>query len=154
MFYGESEHTLDAKSRVFVPKRFQDELGRTPEGALVCFLVRGQDRCLYLFSEDGFQRALAGLQIAAFAGENQRAAQRVFFSNTVRVELDSSGRVLVPEKLRVHAGIERELIIVGVNDHAEIWAKAAWDSYHSAHEPILDRVDEVLGLRGGTNVGS
>lgn len=150
MFYGESSHSLDGKFRVTVPKRFQDELGRDAAGTLVCFLLRGQDRCLYLFSESGFQRALDGLDIAAFNGENQRAAQRVFFANTARIELDAQGRVLIPEKLRGHLGTDKEVVIVGVGDHAEIWAQDVWDRYHAQHEPILDSVDQVLGSRGRT----
>jgi MraZ protein len=154
VFYGESDHSLDAKFRVFVPKRFQDELGRDAEGHLVCFLTRGQDRCLYLFSEEGFKSALAGLDIAAFTGENQRAAQRVFFANTARLELDAAGRVLIPEKLRGQVAGDKEVVIVGVGDHAEIWAKNVWDAYSQAHEPILDRVDQVLGQRGKASPGS
>ncbi|MDZ4772085.1 MAG: division/cell wall cluster transcriptional repressor MraZ [Planctomycetota bacterium] len=152
MFYGESSHALDGKFRVTIPKRFQEQLGRelAPDssGTLACFLTRGQDRCLYLFTEKGFERALAGLSIAAFNGENQRAAQRVFFANTARVELDAQGRVLVPEKLRAHLGTDKDVVIVGVADHAEIWAQATWESYHAQHEPILDSVDQVLGSRG------
>jgi len=150
VFYGESSHTLDSKFRVTVPKRFQDEFGRDAAGALCCFLTRGQDQCLYLFSESGFERALAGLDIAAFNGENQRAAQRVFFANTARIELDAQGRVLVPEKLRAHLGSDKDVVIVGVGDHAEIWAKDVWERYHAQHEPILDSVDQVLGNRGRT----
>lgn len=152
MFYGESTHVLDGKFRVTIPKRFQEELGREggreSTGALACFLTRGQDRCVYLFTETGFERALAGLAIAAFNGENQRAAQRVFFANTARVELDAQGRVLVPEKLRAHLGTDKEVVIVGVGDHAEIWAADVWTKYHAQHEPILDSVDQVLGNRG------
>lgn len=150
MFYGESSHALDGKFRVTVPKRFQDEFARDASGTLCCFLTRGQDRCLYLFSESGFERALAGLDIAAFNGENQRAAQRVFFANTARIELDAQGRVLVPEKLRAHLGTDKDVVIVGVGDHAELWAKDVWERYHAQHEPILDSVDQVLGNRGRT----
>jgi len=150
VFYGESTHSLDAKFRVTVPKRFQDELGRDAAGTPVCMLLRGQDRCLYLFSEIGFQRALEGLNIAAFNGENQRAAQRVFFANTARLELDAQGRVLIPEKLRVQLGTDKEVVIVGVGDHAEIWAKDVWEAYSAQHEPILDSVDQVLGRAGRT----
>jgi MraZ protein len=147
VFYGESDHTLDSKARLFVPKRFQEELGRGAEGNLVCFLTRGQDRCLYLFSETGFQRALAGLDIAAFTGERQRAAQRLFFANSARIELDASGRVLIPEKLRAHVGLDKDVVIVGVNDHAEIWARATWNQYQAENEAILDEVDQVLARR-------
>jgi len=154
VFYGEYPLSLDSKFRVTVPKRVQDELGRDEAGALICFLTRGQDQCLYLFSESGFQRALDGLDIAAFNGENQRAAQRVFFANTSRVELDAQGRVLIPEKLRAHLGADKDVVIVAVGDHAELWAKGVWDRYHAQHEPILDSVDQVLGSRGKTPPGS
>lgn len=164
MFYGESDHTLDGKFRVFVPKRLQEELTRDEGGHLVCFLTRGQDQCLYLFSEAGFDRALTGLNIGAFAAVDQRAAQRMLFANTSRVELDGSGRVLIPEKVRDHLGVQADdgtlakgaenVVIVGVSDHAEIWPKSAWAQYHAKHEPILDKVDEFLGLRGGSVPGS
>ena len=144
VFYGESPHTLDAKNRVFVPKRFQDELSRTPEGALVAFVSWGQDACLYLFSESGFQRALEELKTRVFSATDLRAAQRVFFANTARVELDGSGRLLIPEKLRQRAGLEKDVVMVGVQDRAEIWAKTAWERYESSHLDKLDRIDTVL----------
>ena len=157
MFYGESSHVLDGKFRVTIPKRFQDELGRESSGesagTLACFLARGQDRCLYLFTEKGCERALDSLNISAFNGENQRAAQRMVFANLARVELDAQGRVLVPEKLRAHLGTDKEVVIVGVGDHAEIWAADVWERYHAQHEPILDSVDQVLG-RGRTGPNS
>jgi MraZ protein len=149
VFHGEHTHSIDGKGRLFIPKRFQDELGRDAQQNLACFLTRGQDRCLYLFPESGFQKALAGLDIAAFTGPNQRAAQRLFFANTARLELDANGRILIPEKLRAHIGSSKEVVIVGVNDHAEIWAREDWDPYHAQHEGILDHVDQVLSRNKG-----
>lgn len=157
MFYGEFSHVLDGKFRVTIPKLFQEQLGREngrESTSTACFLTRGQDRCLYLFSEQGFDRALEGLDIAAFHGQNQRAAQRMFFANTARVELDAQGRVLVPEKLRAHLGTEKDVVIVGVGDHAEIWARDEWERYHTENEPILDSVDQVLARRGRTPLES
>ena len=61
MFYGDSSHTVDDKGRVFVPKRFQDALPLTQDATRVAYVSRGQDACLYLFSESGFQRAVAEL---------------------------------------------------------------------------------------------
>ncbi len=90
MFCGNSAHTLDEKGRVFVSKRFQEGLSRTDDGTLVAYLARGQDACLYLFSEAGFQRALAELNTSVFSGEDLRGVKRVFLANTVRVELSAS----------------------------------------------------------------
>ena len=129
---------------MFLPKRFQDELSRTSEGALVAILSRGQDACLFLFSEEGFKATHAELKTRAFPGQDLRAAQRVFFANSARVELDSSGRLLIPEKLRASAALEKELVMIGVGDHAEIWSKAAWEAYEAKHLPKLDHIDRVI----------
>jgi MraZ protein len=144
MHYGEATLNLDAKNRVFVPKRFQDQLSRTPEGALFAYVTRGQDACLYVFSEAGLQRALDELKSGVFTGGDLRAAQRVFYANTVRIELDASGRLLLPEKLRAHGGLDKEVVMIGVGDRLEIWSKAAWEAYEAEHLDKLDHVDRVL----------
>jgi MraZ protein len=144
VFCGNSSHTLDEKGRVFVSKRFQEGLTRTEDGTLVAYLSRGQDACLYLFSESGFQRALAELNTSVFSGEDLRGVKRVFLANTVRVELDGSGRILIPEKQRDGAGLGRDIVMVGVGDRAEIWPKAAWEKYEAANLKKLDHIDRVL----------
>ena len=144
MFYGDSSHTLDEKGRVFVPKRFQDALSRTSDGARVAYLSRGQDTCLYLFSEEGFRLALGELNTRVFSGEDVRGAKRVFFANTQRVELDSTGRILIPEKLRDGAGLAREVVMVGVGDRAEIWPKGVWEKYEAANLKNLANIDRVI----------
>jgi MraZ protein len=144
LFFGESSHSLDDKGRVFVPKRFLEELSRGPDGALVAYLTRGQDACLYLFSETGFQRAVAELSTSVFSGEDARGVMRAFFANTARVDLDASGRVLIPEKLRVGAGLEKDVVVVGVGDRAEIWSRKVWTPYEAANLAKLDHIDRVL----------
>ena len=148
MFYGDSSHTVDDKGRVFVPKRFQDALPLTPDGARVAYVSRGQDACLYLFSESGFQRAQAELDTRVFSGEDLRGMKRVFFANTVKVELDASGRILIPEKLRTAASIARDVVMVGVGDRAEIWQRGAWEAYEAAHLRKLDHIDRAIAGDG------
>lgn len=148
MFYGDSSHTVDDKGRVFVPKRFQDALPLTKDAARVAYLSRGQDACLYLFSESGFQRALAELDTRVFNGGDLRAAKRVFFANTIKIELDASGRILIPEKLRTAASLSREVMMVGVGDRAEIWQREAWEEYEAKHLPKLDHIDRAIAGDG------
>ena len=148
VFYGDSSHTVDDKGRVFVPKRFQDALTLTKDAARVAYLSRGQDVCLYLFSESGFQRALAELDTRVFNGGELRAAKRVFFANTVKIELDASGRILIPEKLRAAARLSREVVMVGVGDRAEIWQREAWEAYEAVHLPKLDHIDRAIAGDG------
>lgn len=144
MFIGESSHTVDAKHRVFCPKRFQEQLDRDESGNLVAIVSRGQDGCLYLFSEDGFQRSLEQIDTEAFTGEKQRTLQRLFFAYTHKVHLDSSGRLLIPEKLRPLLGGSREVTMVGVMQRAEIWPKEAWEQMESGSAEEFETLDRIL----------
>ncbi|MEY2805640.1 MAG: division/cell wall cluster transcriptional repressor MraZ [Planctomycetia bacterium] len=148
MFFGESSHSLDAKGRVTVPKRFLEGLTRNAEGNLVVILSAGQDGCVYLYSKPGFEATIARLNLATFAGEEQRAAQRLLFRSSFEVELDSAGRVLVPERLRSGARLAGEVLMIGVNDHAEVWAKDVWERYEATHAKALDNIDRILGSAG------
>ena len=144
MFSGESVHTLDPKNRVFVPKRFQEALGRDAEGQQMVILTRGFEECLFLFSEQGFAKVLERLQTQPFGGETLRKMQRLFFANVHPSPLDGSGRLLLPEKLRRYAGIEREVVMVGVADRAEIWDRARWEKFESENDDGFDDLDVVL----------
>ena len=149
MFFDSSTHSMDAKNRVFVPKRFQQALGRDADGNVVAFLTRGLDGCLFLFSESGFERALERLDTQAFTGPEQRRMQRLFFSNTTRVQLDASGRLLVPEKLRQQVGLDKEVVMVGVVHRAEIWPKERCDALEAEMDGEFDQLDSILCEGGG-----
>jgi len=144
MFYGDSFHSMDAKHRVFVPKRFQQALGRDAEGNMVAFLTLGLEGCLFLFSEEGFQKALDRMDTQAFTGAKARQMQRLFFSNTHRIQLDASGRLLVPEKLREQVGFEKEIAMVGVIERAELWPRTRWEVYQEETKGDFDQLGEVL----------
>ena len=155
MFSGDSTHTLDPKNRVFVPKRFQDQLGRDSEGHQVAILTRGFEGCLFLFSQEGYRKVLERLQTQPFGGEQLRKMQRLFFANVHPTPVDSSGRVLLPEKLRKYASIDREVVMVGVADRAEIWDRARWEKFEADSDDDFDGLDVVLvgGGPGGPSGG-
>ena len=144
MFCGDSRHTVDAKHRVFLPKRFQQELSLDAEGNRAAVLTRGMDGCLYLFTEAGLERALQRMDTEAFAGPDHRKLQRLFFSYTNGVTLDASGRLLIPEKLRRLAGIDKEVVMVGVRDRVEIWAAERWDAFEEESGDSFDDLERVL----------
>ncbi|MBI5365123.1 MAG: division/cell wall cluster transcriptional repressor MraZ [Planctomycetes bacterium] len=151
MFCGTSEHTLDAKNRVFVPKRIQDFLTRTATGAVQGYLSPGQDRCLCLFPVAGFQQAADELSTTVFTDVEHRAAKRLFFGQSTPVELDSSGRILIPEELREQAGIEKDVVIVGVEDRAELWSVEAWQAYRKKHSGVLEKLNRAPGQTPAAN---
>jgi len=144
MFLGESTHSIDEKNRLFVPKRLQQGLVRNEAGQLGAIVTRGFEGCLFLFAEEGFGDVLSRLTTQAFTGAKRRKMQRLFFANTHRGQLDASGRVLLPEKLKELAGITKEVVLVGCVDRVEIWAKERWESYESENSDAFDELDQVL----------
>ncbi len=146
MFIGESDHTVDAKSRVFLPKRFQDELDRDAEGNLICMVTPGLDECLYLFSASGFRRAIQRLDTNAFTAEKVRDIQRDFFPQVSKVKLDSSGRLLIPESLREKLNGTREVTMVGCMERAELWPKKVHDE-RKGRSNGLKTLDDILSGR-------
>ena len=144
VWLGESEHTLDDKSRLFVPRKFQAGFGFDADGRAVVYATRGFEGCLALYSEAGFERLLQRLETEAFVGPQKRRMQRLFFANSQRTTLDGSGRLLLPEKLREAAGIGRDVVLVGLVDRVEVWPKEAWRSFESQATDEFDSLDRVL----------
>ena len=143
MFCGISTHSIDAKARVFVPKRIQDGLTPTATGGRQGYLTPGEDSCLYLFPVEGFRAAAAELNTRVFTTDEARAEKRLFFGSSIPVELDSSGRILLPEDLRAWIGLEKEVVIVGVEDRAELWPVQAWQAYRGKHANVLGKLNRI-----------
>lgn len=149
MWIGESTHTLDAKHRVFLPKRFQDGLGRDAEGNLIAILSRGFEDCIALYSEAGFQRGLDRMQLQAFSSEQQRLMQRLLFADTYHTTLDVAGRMLLPESLRELAQIgAKEVVVVGLIDRIEVWDKTRWVEFKAHNKSKFNQLDRVLANSG------
>jgi transcriptional regulator MraZ len=125
------------------------------DGARVAFLTRGLDGCLFLFTEGGLEQALERMDTEAFAQADARKVQRLFFSYTSRVTLDASGRLLLPEKLRKLAGIQKEVVMLGVRERVEIWAAERWDAFEAENGEAFDELENILtgvtsnGFSGG-----
>lgn len=131
MFMGEHNHTIDAKGRIIVPAKFREELGDE-------FVVTlGLDGCLFVYPNDewnNFVNELKGLP----GNKEARQLQRYFMAGAAQCEADKQGRILIPQKLREHAGIDKELVFVGVLNKIEIWSKERWDSNNT-----YDNMDEI-----------
>jgi MraZ protein len=120
MFQGSSALTLDAKGRVSIPTRHRDALMERAEGRLT--LTRHPDGCLLVYPRPDWEAKRE--QIAAFPMQ-ARALQRLLLGNAQDVELDGSGRILVAPELRTAAGMERDVMLLGMGSHFELWDAAA-----------------------------
>ena len=116
---GTYEHSIDAKGRLFIPAKLREELGVT------FYLAMGVDECLAIYPQETWNRFTEKF---ASLPMSQSAAMRPLFANASKCELDSQGRIVIPQKLRKYAGLEKDAIIIGVNDRAEIWSAETWNA--------------------------
>lgn len=120
---GTHRYQLDPKGRMSLPKGFREAFS---SGA---FLTLGFDGCVWVFPADEWERRKEEVKSKPLNDAEARAMGRMFFGNADRIELDSQGRLLVPQGLRTTVGIDREAVVVGVDDHMEIWDGESWRRY-------------------------
>ena len=123
-FIGTSQHSLDQKNRVHLPKRILTRL--TPEERSRLYLVRGWDRCIALFPPQEWKEFSARFKKSMPQTEKARNFIRLFFASVAEVSVDSQGRILIPEHLRELAGVEDKVVVNGVGDYVEIWSAGRW----------------------------
>ena len=116
---GTYEHSIDAKGRLFIPAKLREELGVT------FYLAMGVDECLAIYPQETWNRFTEKF---ASLPMSQSAAMRPLFAHASKCELDSQGRIVIPQKLRKYAGLEKDAVIIGVNDRAEIWSAETWNA--------------------------
>ena len=142
MFIGEYSHVLDAKGRMFMPAKFRDELGEK-------FIVTiGLDRCLFVFPTETFQIYKEKLDAISLANRDARNFTRFFFAGAGECELDKQGRIMLPQKLRTYARLEKDVTVVGVSGRIELWNTEDWEKEHSIENFSPDEFSEKMELWG------
>ena len=123
-FHGTFEHTLDAKHRMTVPSKLRAAFS---DGA---FLVKGADRCIALYPSATYS-ALVDTALSRLnpLSDERRDANRYFRANAQAVELDSAGRVMLASRQLEHAGIGRDVTLIGAGDCLELWDRDTWAAY-------------------------
>ena len=119
---GEYQHNIDAKGRLIFPIKLREALGEH------FVIFKGLDNCINVYSQEkwaAFEQQLAALPSKA------RKVQR-FFSANFECEPDAQGRILIPQTLREYAGLRKDVTVIGMIDHVEIWDSAAWKAYNGS----------------------
>jgi MraZ protein len=131
---------LDDKQRVAVPKRLCEDFG---EAELNNFYVApGTDKSLVLYSPTGFERLARRISKQSSNRVDVRNYKRLFYARAERVDLDAQGRIRIPERLIAFADLKREVALVGVHDHAELWDATAWNAFLEQTAAGFDKIAE------------
>ena len=138
MFLGTFTPKLDDKGRLILPSKFRDDLA---EGLVI---TRGQERCLYVFSEGEFAQMHDRIREAPITSKQGRDYLRVFLSGAHAETPDKQGRVTVPAALRQYASLDRDLAVIGAGSRAEIWDAEAWQRYLAEQESAFADIEEEV----------
>jgi MraZ protein len=136
---GEYNHTIDAKGRIIVPSKFREALGEE-------FVVtQGLDGCLFVYPNDEWMEFIAQLKNLP-GSKDARQLQRYFMAGAASCEVDKQGRILIPNKLRESAALEKEIVFVGVLNKIEIWSKERWEGNNDYGN--MDQIAEHMSELG------
>jgi len=139
MLIGEYIHTLDPKKRISLPAKFRKELGRK------IIITNGLENCLFLYPLAEWMKVSEKLSGLGMGQADSRGFNRFMLAGAVEVEVDSIGRILIPDFLKDFAGLKGKAVIIGVHSRAEVWNEKAWADYKKRIEKQADTLAEKLG---------
>ena len=142
MLLGEYQHAVDDKGRLAIPAKFRKTLA---SGVVI---TKGSEGCLDLYPVEEWIKLAEKLAKLPINQADARAFSRLRLAGAAHAEIDSQGRVLIPDYLRSYAGIHAKAIIVGLYNRAEIWEEEKWRRYRAEIEEKGDAIAERLGGLG------
>ena len=138
MFIGEYRHTFDPKNRISLPAKFRKELGKT------VIVTRGLDRCLFVYPMTAWKKEAAKLAEHSTGSAAGRGLSRLMLSGASEADVDSAGRILVPDYLKAFASLGAKAVVAGVNERVELWDEEKWNDYTATIERDADALAESL----------
>lgn len=136
MLIGQYSHTIDDKKRLSLPSKWKSIFGKK------VVVTRGLDTCVFVYTTKEWQVIAAKLATTSMGSKDARDLNRFFLSGAIEVEVDSAGRILVPDYLREFAKLDKEIIFAGLYNRAEIWNEKEWDK---KQREVSAKADDVAG---------
>ena len=138
MFRGSSFHTIDSKGRIIIPARFRDVI--KADGSYGVMLSR-MDGALIAYTYDEWRKIEKRILSLAEKSESMRRFRRVFIGGSFECPCDKQDRILIPQNLREYAVFEKDIVLVGVLDHFEIWSRDSWNRENMDLEKDMKKED-------------
>lgn len=135
---GEFHHNIDDKARLVMPSKFREELGES------FVITRGLDGCLFVYSNVEWQKLVEKLKNLPFTKKDARSFLRFFLSGATNCTLDKQGRMIIPTPLVSYANLNKECLVIGMNDRLEIWSREKFDVMFKENEENMSDLAESL----------
>ncbi|RVU70311.1 MULTISPECIES: division/cell wall cluster transcriptional repressor MraZ [Lactobacillus] len=141
MFMGEYHHNLDSKGRLIIPAKLRSQIGEE------MVFTRGMEGCIFGYTIEVWHEIEAKLAQLPLTKRNVRSFMRLFYSGAMECEFDKQGRVNLTTTLKMHAGLTKECVIVGVSNRIEIWSKKRWEDFsaeaNQSYDDIAENLDDI-----------
>ena len=142
MLMGEYHHNIDEKNRLIIPSKFRSELGEK------FIITKGFDKCLFVYSEAEWNKMIQRVGTLQFTRKNVRAFERALIGGASVTEFDKQGRINITSPLVHYAGINKECVIIGVNERLEIWSLEEFDKYMKENEDsFVEMIEDIFDNR-------
>ncbi|MBN2015851.1 division/cell wall cluster transcriptional repressor MraZ [Candidatus Dojkabacteria bacterium] len=138
MLIGEYFNKVGEKNRIALPKKFRDILGQK------VIATRGYENCVIVVNSDQWKRLLEVFDDKPFTKSPVRDTRRFLIGGASELSLDKQGRFVLPQNLKEFAGVEKEIVFIGLVDWVEIWDKEAWEKRMEMIKPSADKIAEEL----------
>ena len=139
MYFGSFTHNLDDKGRLMIPRKMREELGYK------VYIMKGFEGSLSLYNEERYQKLVEEFSRLSFNQSKVRDYLRLQFASTYEMEVDKLGRVQIPTALLTKYNISKEVLVLGIGDHIEVWDKAKYEEYENSirdeFESIAENID-------------
>ena len=142
MFIGEYKHSVDAKKRMALPKKFRKDLGKT------VVITRGLDQCLFVYPMKTWKELAEKLGTMPIGESHTRSFVRLMLAGATDTTMDAQGSVLVPEYLKEYENIDKDVVVAGLYNRLEVWNEERWETYKSSAEKNTEHIAEELGKLG------
>lgn len=138
MFTGEYKHSIDPKSRMFLPATMREELGDE------VFVVKGVDTCIAVYPKEAWDEFTKKLN--ELPEMKARRVKRTLMASAVKTKIDSQGRVLISQGHKAYAGLDKNVYVIGVGNHVEIWDEDKWIAENDMNSEELAETLMSLGF--------
>ena len=147
MLINSYAHSIDAKGRVFIPSRWRDDLGET---VIVTrgMLAQQDSHCLFAMSLEAWNAFYGRFKALSLSDVRAQNAMRILFANACECELDKQGRILISNGLREYAALDKDVVLIGMGERAEIWSAEAWTKHCTDNGDVTDEALQYLSELG------
>lgn len=139
MLIGEFKHTIDDKNRISLPMKIRKEIGKK------IIITRGLDNCLFVYSTKEWEKISEQLGSLGMGQADTRAFNRFMLAGASEINVDSVGRILIPDHLKEFAKIKTKVVFAGIHNRVEVWNENRWEDYKNK---VLSHADDMAQKLG------